>query len=739
MAEVTDINKGKGTAQKMIAEAIPLLRQYKEIPFVPENEPELYAAFGGKPGAGKVKTPSKFTAKQTITLLEFSGFPLADENAKFSIADAIRLEAPDMFDEATFESYEKDFGTVMQMQEDNAAVSKNITTEPAKSKEVNIDYKEKIRTGNITVGEAFDAVLAKKLEPSNRTNISSLKNVLESEGISLSDNYFDVYNKKEFAEALDYTTNPTGTHRYKEFGAFETQFEGLVRTSKRNEAYTKLSGKAGIASTDYGLTGVQLRGKDPMRGLLPSESFDKIFNDALSTDEIKIDDTKTGKKKTLVIDPEARDYLIYERYTGQRTKSNIGPDGLKIGDIQFYKDKDNQLVASVIEKKSGGKTRPATKYTGAFAEFLQDKVNRADAKLLEGADRNTANLFQTSERKVTELWDTLIRPELEKKHSSILPAGKGGSHSVLRKILARQLVEEFEYPADAVKSWMGHAGAGVGNSGEILDENYTGAVPDKRIGAMTDTLIKNDAFNNGVKSANEMFINRGIFGFGETSINYVAPTSKLVYTGDNSIFQPKVERQFTEAEKAAAEEEARARTEKAELSRLQTAEEKRRFQRQVALAREEEKKADKARSVELGITEEAAAKGDVPPEYKPMFEDGKFDLDKLPEDTAQRLKKAMGKLPAIIPGLGAAATFTSEVDAGTPPIPAAIKSIIAETPAGDVMAAQELGEQAAKPVVEKLSKSVPEEGFVSGLSRAFAGQGMGMNFSSGGFINKNRR
>lgn len=738
MAEVTDINKGKGTAQKMIAEAIPLLRQYKEIPFVPENEPELYAAFGGKPGAGKVKTPSKFTAKQTIALLEFSGLPLADENAKFSIADAIRLEAPDMFDEATFESYEKDFGTVMQMQEDNAAVSKNITTEPAKSKEANIDYSEKIRKGNITVGEAFEAVLAKKLTKSNRENISTLYRALSSEGIDLDANYFDVYDTKEFAEALDYSTNTTGFHRYKEFGAFETQFEGLINTSKRNESYKRLSGRTGIAAS-YGLTGVQIRGKDPMRGLLPSSSFDEIFNKALLVDEVKVDDTKTGKKKTLVIDPEARDYLIYERYTGQRTQSNIGADGIKIGDIQFYTDKNNQLVASIVEKVSEGKTRPATKYTGAFAEFLQDKVRRADANLLEGADRNKVNLFQTSERKVTELWDTLIRPELEKKHSNVLPAGKQGSHSVLRKILARQLVEEFEFPRDAVKSWMGHAGAGVDSSGDVLDENYTGAVPDKRIGPMTDVLIKNDAFNSGATSINQMFINRGITGFSETSVNYTTPNSNVGYDGDERIFEPKVERQLTEAEKAANEAEANARKETAELSRLQTAEEKRQLQRKIAKAREAEKQADKARSVELGITEEAAAKGDVAPEYKPMFEDGKFDLNKLPEDVAQRLKKAMRNLPAIIPGAGLAATYASEVDAGTPPIPAAIKSVIAETPAGDVMAAQELGEQAAKPVVEKLSKSVPEEGFISGLSRALSGQGMGMNYSSGGFINKNGR
>ena len=699
--------------EDIIDQAVTDLQSLISTGTISEDSEGLYEAFGGKPGAGTVAVPSNITDKQILAYFDFVGTPLTGEEEKATILKGIR--------------------------EKQKSASKNVTTEPAKSKEVNIDYKEKIRTGKITVGEAFEAVLAKKLTDSNRDDIDGLYRALSSEGIDLNANYFDVYDTKEFAEALDHTTNTTGFHRYKEFGAFETQFNGLVGDSKRNEAYRKLSGKTGIASTSYGLTGVQLRVQDPMRGLVPSESFDKIFNDALSVDEVTVDDTKTGKKKTITIDPEARDYLIYERYTGQRTKSNVGADGLKIGDIQFYKDENNQLVAEIAEKKVGGKTRPSATYSGAFAEFLQDKVNRADAKLLEGADRNTVNLFQTTERKVTNLWDTLIRPELEKKHSRVLPAGKAGSHSVLRKILARQLVQEFKFPPDAVKAWMGHAGAGVDSSGDILEGSYTGAVPDDRIGPMTDTLIKNDAFNNGVTSANEMFINRGISGLGETSTNYAAPTSKVVYTGDNSVFQPKVERQFTEAEKAAIDAEAGARAEKAELSRLQTAEEKRQFQRQVALAREEEKKADKARSVELGITEEAAAKGDVPPEYKPMFEDGKFDLDKLPEDTAQRLRKAMGKLPAIIPGLGAAATYTSEVDAGTPPIPAAIKSVIAETPAGDVMAIQELGEEAGKPLVEKLSKSVPEEGFVSGLSRALSGQGMGMNYSSGGFINKNGR
>ena len=703
--------------EDIIDQAVTDLQSLISTGTISEDSGGLYEAFGGKPGAGTVAVPSNITDEQILAYFDFVGTPLTGEEEKATILKGIR--------------------------EKQKSASKNVTTEPAKSKEANIDYKEKIRTGNITVGEAFEAVLAKKLTESNRGNISTLYRALSAEGIDLDANYFDVYDTKEFAEALDYSTNTSGTHRYKEFGAFESQFEGLIRTSKRNEPYKKLSGRTGIAA-DYGLTGVQIRGKDPMRGLLPSASFDEIFNKALLVDEVKVDDTKTGKKKTLTIDPEARDYLIYERYTGQRTQSNIGADGIKIGDIQFYTDKNNQLVASIVEKVSEGKTRPATKYTGAFAEFLQDKVRRADANLLEGADRNRVNLFQTSERKVTELWETLIRPELEKKHSNVLPAGKQGSHSVLRKILARQLVEEFEFPRDAVKSWMGHAGAGVDSSGDVLDENYTGAVPDKRIGPMTDVLIKNDAFNSGATSINQMFINRGITGFSDTSVNYTTPNSNVGYDGSESIFQPKVERQLTEAEKAANEAEARARAESAELSRLQTQEERRQFQRKVAIAREEEKKADKARSVELGITEEAAAKGDVPPDYKPMFEDGKFDLNKLPEDLAERIRNAAGpeikkKLLGALPFVTGAFTYFQEREAGASVPEATVKAIIDETPAGDVMAAQELGEQAAKPVVEKLSKSVPEEGFISGLSRALSGQGMGMNYSSGGFINKNGR
>lgn len=538
MAEPTDISKNMSTAEKMVKDGTLAFRQYMDIPYIPEEEEFLFEEFGGKPGQGRIKTPKKLTVKQAFALLDYSGFPLADENAKFSIASSIKLSAPELFDDASFKAYEKKFGKVMEMQEKGASASKNITTaktsEAANKPVADVDYNAKIRDGSITVREAFEAVLAKpKLSDSNRDNISSLLNKLPDEGIDLNAKYFDVYETKEFMEALDYTTNTTGVHRYKEFGAFETQLEGLVRLSKRNKSYDRISdtGKAKGLASSIGLTGTQLRGKDPMRGLVPSKAFDRIFHQALSEPESSEVDTKRGRDKVKVIDQEAADYLIYEKYTGQRLESNIGPDGLKISDFNFYTDKNNNTVVEIAEKVSGNKTRPAVIYTGEFAEFLRNKVESTKATLPPDADPSKVNLFQTTVRATDKLWNERIRPQLEKEFRKQLPKGKGGSHSVVRKILARQLIQEFEMPRDAVKSWMGHAGAGVDAAGDILDESYTGAVPDKRVGELTNVLIRSDARNTpNVNNVNSLFVQRGA-GFSQEVLFEIPETIEL---GENA-------------------------------------------------------------------------------------------------------------------------------------------------------------------------------------------------------------
>lgn len=559
MAEPTDINKNKSTVSSMVD---ALRVELKELQSFKTVDPDV---LGGKAGKS-IPVPKKFTAEQTVAFMkQFPNmFPLANENAYFGIARALTSESPDLFDVASFDAYEEKFGKTMEMQEKGASASKNITTaktpKAANQPVAEIDYKSKIQSGSITVREAFKAVLAKKLSPNNRTTIESILKAMPKEGIDLDANYFDTYLTKNFAEALDYTTNESGSHRYKEFGAFETAFNGLVSTSKRNEPYVRLSdakNAPGIASTEFGLKGTQLRGKDPMRGTIFSEQLDKIYNDALGLSSTTEVDTKRGADVRKAIDPQARDYLIYEKYTGQRAESNIGPDGLKISDFNFFTDENGNTSVEVMSKRVGNKTRPEATYTGEFAEFLRNKVERAKGSLPADADFSKVNLFQTTPIAVTKLWDAAIRPELEKNFRDKLPEQKGGSHSTVRKILARQFVKEFKFPRDAVKAWMGHAGAGVNSAGDILDESYIGTVSDERIGEMTNTLIRNDALNSKAPNVNTMFVNRGA-GFSQEVI-FETPTKRVMGNTTNLLQSGAITQPASAAEKAAIDAAANRR------------------------------------------------------------------------------------------------------------------------------------------------------------------------------------
>ena len=395
-----------------------------------------------------------------------------------------------------------------------------------------VDYKTKIAGGTITVREAIDAVLDKKLTDSMRKDITSLINGLTEEGIDMDAPYFQVYDTKEFAHALEFSTSKSGVHRYKEFNSFETQFNGLIKNSGRNEPYKRLGdfqGTAGIANEQYGLFAKQLRAADPMRGTIESKELDKLYNDALISPVATEVDTKRGIDKPVILDQETVDYLLYEKYTGQRAESNIGTRGgvdygLKIADFNIIGEGDD-IVVEARARTVGNKTRPEATYRGEFAAFLADKIRRAKEAAGPDADYEKINLFQTTPGKVTAMWDSRIRPLLEKRFKSVLPIKKVGSHSVLRKILARQLLVEFKFPHDAVKSWMGHAGAGVDASGDILIESYVGAVADDRIGEMTNVLIRNDALNNNAGTVNSLFVSRGT-GYSPT-VTYPTPTEKV--------------------------------------------------------------------------------------------------------------------------------------------------------------------------------------------------------------------
>ena len=348
-------------------------------------------------------------------------------------------------------------------------------------------FKQKVADGSLTVGEAFDYVAARK-DTKKPDTIRGLKNNV---AVDLDSKFFDTYNTKEFSEALEEPTN-----RWAAYGAFEEQFKkGLKATKVAGITYEKLAGKGNVAQ-GFGLKGVQDRPKDPMRGTIYSRDFDRVYNKALSDP---------------LINQEAKDYLIYEKYTGQRVETNIGTEGLKITDLAVSTDPNGNVVVNIAEKKSETKTRPAVKYTGAFAQFLAGKKEQALAREA-GSNPSTKNLFAISKGVTDKVWNTHVKPALEAEFSDSLPSdGKGGGKAtpkVLRKIIARQLVDEFKYPRDLVKGWMGHAGATVTAQGDLLEQSYVGAITDPRVGEISDNLIKTEALNLGNSTVNDMFVAR---------------------------------------------------------------------------------------------------------------------------------------------------------------------------------------------------------------------------------------
>jgi hypothetical protein len=171
-------------------------------------------------------------------------------------------------------------------------------------------FKQKVADGSLTVGEAFDYVAARK-DTKKPETIRTLKNNIAAD---LDSKFFDTYNTKEFSDALEEPTN-----RWREYSVFENQLSKGLRSAKVTGInYEKLSGKGGLAQEAFGLKGVQDRPKDPMRGTIYSRDFDRAYNNALSDP---------------LINQEAKDYLIYEKYTGQRVETNIGKDGLRITDL----------------------------------------------------------------------------------------------------------------------------------------------------------------------------------------------------------------------------------------------------------------------------------------------------------------------------------------------------------------------------------------------------------------------
>ena len=184
------------------------------------------------------------------------------------------------------------------------------------------DFVKKVNDRTLTVKEAFDHLLTRPdvkdaIDPKTKKKTTStfdqIRGLRDNIDFDLNKPFFEVYNTKEFSEALAVPTN-----RFKEMSRFETIFKkALVDTDFKASDLEKISGAGGKADA-FGLGGVQNRGKDPMRGTILSKDFDSIFDKAI---------------KNAKIDEGTRLFAIYEKYTGQRVESVVGKFGLKLSDL----------------------------------------------------------------------------------------------------------------------------------------------------------------------------------------------------------------------------------------------------------------------------------------------------------------------------------------------------------------------------------------------------------------------
>jgi hypothetical protein len=428
-------------------------------------------------------------------------------------------------------------------------------------------FKEKVDDGTLTVGEAFEFVENNPGSSEGQKKVAKrLKNNLP---FSMNKPYFEVYQTDEFINAVQGPVN-----RFRDFSSFESGLQrGLVKTqSFKDKDYRLLSRSTGLAAQTKEGAGVQDRTLKPMRGTIYSADLDEMYHRHLQNNsypELKANGgpalDKQGKPKRVFISQDTKDYMIYEKATGQRLDSNVGKDGIKLSDITITERADGSVIAEVAEKKTATKTRPRIKYEGEFALFLKHLHSKAKERA-GTKDPKTVDLFNTTPNKVNGVWNYYFRPEIEARFPTQLPSGEKATPKVIRKILARILEDEFQVDTDLVDSWIGHAGGET--KARLSTKAYAGVVSDKRIGPLINNMVRNDAFNTKI-SVNDLFVERGanVSEFKDGTFTYPANKEPFLYSKDVSVVPQKQRR--TKQEIATANQIAKTKESKSRLEQLE--------------------------------------------------------------------------------------------------------------------------------------------------------------------------
>jgi hypothetical protein len=714
MAEPTDINKNKSTAGAMVD---ALRVELKELQSFDTVDPEVLGGKAGKP----IPVPKKFTADQIVSFMKQfpKMFPLANENAYFGIARALTVESPDLFDIPSFEEYEKKYGDVMEMQEKGGFASKNITT-AKESKPANdpmpasktttgpsmADIADKIKNQTLTIGEAIE------MGPEDKR--SAVRKAIEKAGKSLDDSWFTI-GENEFLIKL----NEVGSES--NFTTLATVQSAVEQQAAINDLSPppnvfKAGGKARKLELEKASQG---RGTKAFKQVPGAQQSLPILTEGIAN----------------IKNPDIRAAVAFNALVPLRPGEVAT---IRVEDIDFESGRFTE------EFRSGNKIRNALDLPEVSLEILRDAAEKAKSEGREylflpkgtNTDLTSKEVKKVRNSFVNKMTAAVKAPggiaERFKSFEGILGRKIEGVKDI-RKIIPSIIASELGYASEA-SIILGHDNFDDTIDGlkGITSKHYVSQVMTEE-GTTAKQALR--ALQNmygevlGLSTLNELPAAMNVNAAGLTTKD--APKLAVIPRGKD-IVGTQVQGTLTDADLDLIEDVRAARSQ--ELKLAATEAEKKRLELESQMGELDEaairaKEQRRMREQEIRAEERAKVKAQTTTDLTNI---------KSPDDFSDALKEKLRKLnfkPLMkaVPVVGAVPVYMESREAGAGPLEATGRAVLEEATLGIPEAlpvAEQAVKAAAEPVAEEIKRQVPEEGFVSGLTRAMTGQGMS------GFINR---
>ncbi len=343
-----------------------------------------------------------------------------------------------------------------------------------------IEFGKKAQAGTLTVEEAISyALMYGNPTESARSRIKALRSGFKNMGLDINMPYSDLKDTANLG-LFNRELSPDKSNRFSNLQALETALDPVMtkynlRTilepaedGLEQLRYPLLAGGEGLAKK-FGLGGTQRTGlaqERPMQGLLSKADLDTIY----STNLPKIAD-EFGQ-------PVA-DLMLYHKSTATRP-------------AQLVNLKKSEVKITDTEVTIKGKKPPKGTKDKKFRPELTFSVDSPEGRaIINSYNTSTTDMvFNVTESELDSAFNKYISPNLE-PFSDVLPLadvkviGPDGSvtleqkpvttKSVIRSIVPKYLLDEYNVPAEIVQGAMGHKDTSV------LATNYAGSRPTKDI------------------------------------------------------------------------------------------------------------------------------------------------------------------------------------------------------------------------------------------------------------------